>query len=125
MAFIPLLLSIVLVVGLYASLVKLAARFYRRSALSWKAAFGFGALMAPLAILVALLNRTLPAAVTLSAGLVSAVAVGAWFLASRVKTTLGQPVGYKAAAALSAIALGMAFVFSIVLATVLPAIVPR
>jgi hypothetical protein len=125
MALIPVLLSLLLVVVMYASFAKLAARSYRRTKLSWKSAFGFGALVALLAGLATVLGGVVPVAVVLTAGLALVVAIGAWFLASRATDASGQPVGFKTAAVLSAIAVGMAFAIGVVLAVVLPAILPK
>ena len=125
MAIIPALLSLLLLVTMYAGFAKLAARLYRRTKLSWKTAFGFGALIALLAFLITALRGTLPFALVIAAGLASVVAVGAWFLAPRALDRSGQPVGVKAAAVLSTIVVGMAFTVGIALAVVLPAIAPK
>ena len=125
MAIIPALLSLLVVVAIYAGFAKLAARFYRRTRLSWKSAFGFGALVAVLAFLATSIGGVLPMAVLMAAGLTAVIAVGAWFLASRATDVSGQPIGFKAAAALSSIAVGMAFAIGVVLAVVLPAIAPK
>jgi len=125
MAIIPALLSLLLVVAMYAGFAKLATRLYRRTKLSWKSAFGFGALVSLLAVIATVLRGVLPVVVVLTAGLALVVAVGAWFLASRATDASGQPVGFKAAAVLSAMAVGMAFAIGVVLAVVLPAIVAK
>jgi uncharacterized membrane protein len=125
MAIIPALLSLLLLVAMYAGFAKLAARLYRKTKLSWKSAFGFGAMVALLAVLATALGSILPAVVVLTAGLALVVSAGAWFLASRAMDANGQPVGFKSAAALSAIAVSMAFAVGVVIAVVLPAIVPK
>ncbi len=125
MAIIPALLSLLLVVAMYAGFAKLAAHLYRRTKLPWKSAFGFGALVALFAVLAAVLGGVLPVVVVLTAGLAFIVVAGAWFLASRATDTSGQPIGFKSAAALSAIAVSMAFTIGVVLAVVLPAIAPK
>lgn len=124
MVLIPLLLSFVVAVGMYASFAKLAARMYRRSQLSWKAALGFGALVAPLAFLGTALRGTLPTAAAIAVCMPFLVAVGAWFLASRANDPAGHPVGFKVAAALSAIAVVMAFALGMLLTVVLQTIAP-
>jgi len=122
MAIIPALLSLLFLAAMYASLAKLAARLYRSTKLSWKSAFGFGALVALLAVIATVLRGVLPVFVVLTAGHALVLAVGAWFLASRAADASGQPVGFKVAVVLSCIAMGMAFVVGVVLAVVLPAI---
>jgi len=125
MAIIPALLSLLILIAMYAGFAKLAARLYRGTRLPWKSAFGFGALVALLALLAVVLRGALPFAAILATGLAAIVAVGAWFLASRATDASGLPVGFKAAAALSAIAVGMAFAVGVLLAVVLPAILPK
>ena len=125
MAFILALLSLILLVAIYAGFVKLAARLYRRTNLSWKFAFGFGGLATLIALVGTVLKGTLPVAAVLVAGLGLIVASGGWFLASRATDPVGLPVGFKVAAVLSAIAVGVATALGIALALVLPAIAPR
>ncbi len=125
MAIIPALLSFLFFAALYAGLAKLAARLYRRTALSWKSALGFGALAALSAFAAAALRPVLSEAVVLTLSVVLVVAIGAWFFASRATEASGNPVGFKGGAVLSAIVVGIAFASGVVLAVVLPAIVPK
>lgn len=125
MAIILTLLSLLFLVAMYAGFAKLAARTYRQTRMSWKSAFGFGMLVASLALLLTVLRGVLPFAVVLPVGLATVVAGGAWFLSSRATDASGEKVGFKAAAALSAIAMGMAAMVGVLIAVLLPAIAPR
>jgi hypothetical protein len=125
MAIILVLLTLLLAIATYASFVKLAARLYRRTRLSWRSAFGFGALAAVLSLLATLLRSVLPASVVLIPSFALIVAVGGWYLASRATDISSKPLGFKAAATLSAIAVGIAFAIGVALAVVMPAIVPK
>ena len=125
MAIIPALLSLLVVIGMYAGFAKLAARLYRGAQLSWKSAFGFGVLVAPLSFLATFLSGVLPVVAVLTAGLATVVAVGAWFFGPRALNGSGQPVGFKSAAVLSAMAVGMAFAVGVAITVVLPMVVPK
>ena len=125
MAIILALLSLILLVAIYAGFAKLAARLYRRTNLSWKSAFGYGGIATFIALVGTLLKGTLPVATVLVAGLGLIVGSGGWFLASRATDSAGLPVGFKVAAVLSAFAVGVAVALGIALAVVLPAIAPR
>jgi hypothetical protein len=125
MALLPLLLSFVVIVALYAVFVKLAARVYHRSTLSWRAAFGFGTVVAPAAVFVTATRGSLPVAITLPVGLAAIVGVGAWWLSSRATNPSGAPIGFKGAAALSGVAICLAIATGVMLAIVLPLVASR
>ena len=108
MAIMYLLAFFFLSVAIYGGLVKLTARLYRRTRISWKSAFGYGALVNAIATPAAIgLRIVFPIAAVGYAGLAVSIAVGAWFLASRAIDASGQPVGFKPALLLSAIAVVM------------------
>jgi hypothetical protein len=103
-SFVPLLLSI----GLYTSIVKLAAFLYRRSHLSWRDACIFSLILLMILGGGTLLNRlsgnAVPLAVSIAAGMVIQAGVGAWYLAPRVRAGSGEALGTKGAAMLALIA---------------------
>ena len=103
-SFIQLLLS----TALYTSLVKLAAFLYRRSRLSWRDACIFSLLLLMVLGAGALLNRlsgdAVPLALSIAAGMVIQVGIGAWYLAPRGRTASGAPLGAKGGAMLALIA---------------------
>jgi hypothetical protein len=103
-SFVPLLLS----VALYTSIVKLSAFLYRRSRLSWRDACIFSLMLLMVLGAGTLLNRlsgnTVPLAVSIAAGMVIQVGIGAWYLAPRARTVSGVPLDSKGAAMLALIA---------------------
>jgi hypothetical protein len=103
-SFVPLLLS----VALYTSIVKLSAFLYRRSRLSWRDACIFSLMLLMVLGAGTLLNRlsgnTVPLAVSIAAGMVIQVGIGAWYLTPRARTASGGPLDSKAAAMLALIA---------------------
>ncbi|MFS2004421.1 hypothetical protein ACEN9F_12430 [Duganella sp. CT11-25] len=103
-SFVPLLLS----VALYTSIVKLSAFLYRRSRLSWRDACIFSLMLLMVLGAGTLLNRlsgnTVPLAVSIAAGMVIQVGIGAWYLAPRARTVSGLPLDSKGAAMLALIA---------------------
>ena len=104
LSFIPLLLSI----ALYTSIVKLAAFLYKRSRLGWRDACIFSLILLMVLGAGTLFNRlsgnVVPLAVSIAAGMVIQVGIGAWYLTPRVRTQDGEPIGTKGAAMLSLIA---------------------
>src|SRR5471032_2417570 len=104
LSFIPLLLSI----ALYTSLVKLAAFLYKRALLSWRDACIFSLMLLVVLGAGTLLNRlsgnAIPLAVSIAAGMVIQVGIGAWYLAPRAHTAAGEPISTKGAAILALIA---------------------
>ncbi len=103
-SFVPLLLSI----GLYTSIVKLAAFLCRRSRLSWRDACIFSLILLMILGGGTLLNRlsgnAVPLAISIAAGMVIQVGIGAWYLAPRSRFASGEPLGTKGAAMLALIA---------------------
>ncbi len=103
-SFVPLLLSI----GLYTSIVKLAAFLCRRSRLSWRDACIFSLILLMILGGGTLLNRlsgnAVPLAISIAAGMVIQAGIGAWYLAPRARTATGEALGTKGAAMLALIA---------------------
>ncbi len=116
------LLTLLLVVPMYAVFAKMAARMYRKSVLSWRTAFGFGVMVAPLAVVGAALRGTLPIIVVVAIFLSVAVPAGGSFLATRATDAEGQPLGFKSAAVLTTLAIGIGFSLSVLLTMVLPTV---
>jgi hypothetical protein len=107
LSFIPLLLSI----ALYTSIVKFAAFLYRRALLSWRDACIFSLILLMVLGAGTLLNRlsgnAIPLVVSIAAGMVIQVGIGAWYLAPRARTAAGEPQGTQGAAMLALIAYGL------------------
>lgn len=103
----PLLLSI----ALYTSLVKLAAFLYARALLSWRDACIFSLILLMVLGAGTLLNRlsgnAIPLLVSIVAGMVIQVGIGAWYLAPRARSAGGEPLAAKGAAMLALIAYGL------------------
>lgn len=106
-SFIPLLLSI----ALYTGIVKLAAFLYKRALLSWRDACIFSLILLMVLGAGTLLNRlsgnAIPLVVSIAAGMVIQVGIGAWYLAPRARTAAGAPLKTKGAAMLALIAYGL------------------
>jgi hypothetical protein len=104
LSFVQLLLS----TALYTSIVKLAAFLYRRSRLSWRDACIFSLLLLMVLGTGTLLNRlsgdVVPLALSVAAGMVIQVGIGAWYLAPRASTVAGEALGAKGGALLALIA---------------------
>lgn len=124
----PSLPSFAFTIFAYVACIKLAARLFRRTQLSWTHAWFFGVVLFAVLFTVGALVRLQPLAsgpllshlVYLAADLAAQLAFGGWFLGSRAKTTVGTPVAFKGGALLSLIAYGLVFSFSIAAAAVLP-----
>ena len=119
MAIIPALLTVLVLVVIHAGFAKLAARLHRRTRLPWKSAFGYGGIVVIVALVGTLVRNAVPFALVLVAVTVAAVSLGTWFLASRAKNSVGEPIGPRTSAVISAIAVGMGWILSVVV-TVLP-----
>lgn len=109
---------------LYAVLIKLAARLYRRSLLPWKHAFAFGALAMLVGGLGALLNYAsgfvLGPLLSVLLGLAVQLALGGWYLGPRVLSLSGHPVAFKGGASIAAIGVGIVFALGVVAAVLVP-----
>jgi hypothetical protein len=124
----PSLPSFAFTVLAYVACIKLAARLFRRTQLSWRHAWIFGVALFAVLFAVGALVRLLPFEsgpllshlVYLAIDLVAQLAFGGWFLGPRAKTTEGAPVAFKGGALLSLIAYGLVFSFSVAAAAALP-----
>ena len=122
------LLSLVPLALAYTACIKLAAWIYRRSLLTWKHAAVFGVILffslLAVGISVRWLNL-LPGPVQASlldiaTGLLTQLALGAWFLGPRARTAAGAPVGPKGGALLALIAYALVFFLTVTAAFLLP-----
>ena len=112
----------------YVVCVKLAGRLFRRTQLDWKHALVFGLVLFVVLFVVGAVVRWLSTApdplfvslVDLATGLVAQLAVGAWFLGPRARTTAGAPLGWKGGALLALITYGLVFSLSLAVAIVIP-----
>lgn len=112
----------------YIACIKLAARLYRRSQLSWRHAAAFGALLFVLLLAVGAGTRALnpvpdpvfASLLDIATGLLAQLAMGAWFLGPRVRTIGDAPMGPKGGALLALLCYALVFVFSITAAFLLP-----
>lgn len=120
LSLLPLLLACVV----YGLLVKLAARLYQGSRLSWKHAFAFGALVMLLGGAGALLNQAsgLPLGPLMGVVLSLALqlALGGWFLGPRALAANGTAVAFKGGVLISAMAFAMVFALGVVAAVLVP-----
>lgn len=115
------LLPFAFTVFAYVVCIKLAARLFRRTQLSWKHALFFGALLFVVLFAVGALVRwlnlvpgpVLAAVVYLAVDLAAQLAVGGWFLGPRARTVAGTPVEFKGGALLSLITYGLVFFLSL------------
>jgi hypothetical protein len=117
----PGLVPLVFTILAYVVCIKLAARLFRRTQLSWKHALPFGVLLFVVLFVVGALVRwlnpvpgpVLASVVFLAVDLAAQLAVGGWFLGPRARTRAGAPVGFKGGLLLSLLAYGLVFILSI------------
>jgi len=122
LSFLQLLLS----TALYTSIVKLAAFLYRRARLSWRDACIFSLILLMVLGTGTLLNRlsgdAVPLSVSILAGMIIQVGIGAWYLAPRATTASGEALGPKGGALLALIAYILVAGFGLLAATLLSAL---
>lgn len=112
----------------YVACIKLAARLFQRTQLSWKHALLFGVLLFVVLFVVGGLLRwlnpvsgaVLASVVYLAVDLAAQLAVGGWFLGPRAKTGAGAPVEFKGGALLALISYALVFVLSLAATAALP-----
>ena len=117
----PGLFPIAFTIFSYVVCVKLAARLYRRTQLSWKHALVFGVALFIVLFAVGAAVRSLSAAMVplhqflldLASGLVAQLGVGAWWLGSRARTMAGAPLELKRGALLALMTYGLVFSLSL------------
>ncbi|SFU51783.1 hypothetical protein SAMN05216350_102323 [Polaromonas sp. YR568] len=124
----PGLLPTAFTIFAYVVCIKLAARLYRRTQLSWKHAAVFGVVLFLVLLAVGTCVRALnlisepvsAALLDIATGLLAQLAVGAWFLGPRARTATGAPVGFKGGALLALITYALVFFLSTAAALLLP-----
>jgi hypothetical protein len=112
----------------YIACIKLAARLYRRSQLSWKHAAIFGVVLFLVLLAVGTCVRWLnlvsgpvfSSLLDIATGLLAQLAVGGWFLGPRARTADGVRLGFKGGALLALIAYALVFSLSMAAAFLLP-----
>jgi hypothetical protein len=123
------LLPLLLSVAVYAGLIKLASRLYRKSQLAWKHAFAFSAIGMVLGAVGTFLNlltgSVLPTVLAAMAGIGLQVVLGGWFLGPRALGASGAPVTFNGGAAIAAIAVVFGLVLGVLAAVVMPALIPH
>lgn len=109
---------------LYALLLKLAAKIYRRSMLPWKHAFAFGAMVIVLGTAGAFLVRSTDSGfapfVVMATGLAMHLGLGGWYLGRRTRSPTGEPIAFKGGVLVAAIAYGIVIVFTLIAAMLVP-----
>lgn len=126
MTFLLQLVPMAIFVALPMFYVKLAARLVRRSTLAWHHALLFGLLFC----CVAVAGRTgawvsaswLPPVVELVVAVILNIALGAWFLKSRARSSSGQAVGWVGGAQISGVTVALMGVTGLVFLAVMNAI---
>jgi hypothetical protein len=107
LSFVPALLT-VLVVGCF---LKLAARLFRRTVLSWRHSLLFGLLLLGVAIAKSAtglaFSLVVPPAAGMILGMALSIALGAWFFSTRAKTVQGESIGWRGGLTLTSIAVGL------------------
>ncbi len=119
-AFLPLVFSFVL----FALLAKFAARLYRSSKLSWKHAFVYGLLVMFIGGAGAFVNilggTVLGSLLGLFLGLTLQLALGGWYLGSRVILPNGEFLGFKGGGVIAVITFGIIFAIGLTAAVIVP-----
>lgn len=104
-------LQLLLSVALYTGIVKFAAFLYQRTLLSWRDACIFSLMLLMVLGAGTLINllsgKTVPLTLSIAAGMVIQVGIGAWYLAPRARTADGVALGSKGAAMVALIAYGL------------------
>lgn len=122
------LLPFAFTVFAYVVCIKLAARLYCRTQLSWKHAAVFGGVLFLVLFAIGACVRWLTLAsdpvlsslLNIATGLLAQLAVGAWFLGPRARSAEGTPLGFKGGALLALMAYALVFCLSIAAAFLLP-----
>lgn len=121
-------LPLALVMAMYASFLKLAARILRFRGVTWVRTFVFAALLFVLSMLVRgaifYFEVQLPALIALSLGTGLHLFFGAWFFRARALGQDGQVVGWSGGAKLTAIAMAFLFLVVISLMAILLVLLP-
>ncbi len=121
-AFTFILLLVLLAV--YAVLIWLAAKAYKKSSLPWRHAIGFSVLIfvasAVGTFLSQLAGRASGPAAAVALGFAVQLVLGGWYLGPRLKTASGEPAGFKGGALVSAVAYGLVVLLGTLFAVLVP-----
>jgi hypothetical protein len=128
MTHLPSLLPIAFTVSAYIVCVKLAARLFCQTQLSWKHAAVFGvtlflvlfAVGAGVRALNLVSDPVLASLLDLATGLLAQLALGGWYLGPRAWTSARTPVEFTGGALLALITYALVFSFSLAAAVLLP-----
>jgi hypothetical protein len=116
------LIPLASLVVLYALLAKLAAWIFRRTALRWRHAFIFAAMLSLIGIVNMAAGRAFPP-IAQPVFFVIAVslqlALGGWFLGPRALSKDGKPIQFRGGVMLTLIMVAIAFVLAVALYGVL------
>jgi len=104
------LLPLALFFALFALLVKLAAKVFKKSVLPWKHALAFSALAIAVGAAGALLKLAsgvvLNPILAVVSGLSIQLALGGWYLGAKARAPSGEPMGFKGGVLAAAAAFG-------------------
>jgi putative Mn2+ efflux pump MntP len=118
------LLPLALMFAVYAVFMKLAARLYRKTSLSWKHAIVFSVLAIVLGVaasfLVKVLGGTVVLPVAVILGLALQLALGGWYLGTRARSSSGEPIAFKGGVLLALIAYALLASIGVVAAILIP-----
>ncbi len=124
LSLLPLLCSIILLAGF----VKLSARLYRNTVVSWRHSFVFAVLLFSITFAKIAINLTFgeyfPIAVGLVLGVGWALGIGTWYFSSRAKTAEGVSLGWRKAFKFTAIFVSFLLIFSFSMLKVLKSFLP-
>ena len=118
------LFPLVLLTGVYAAVVKLAAFLFRRTRLKWKHAFVFGPSILVVGGGLAFLNQrsggSVPLIPAIPFGLVLLGVLGGWYFRFRATTSSGAQLGFKGGVLLGMVVYAMVFALGVIGFVVLP-----
>lgn len=105
------LVLVLLTVFAVAGFLKLAARLFRRTTVSWLHALLFGMLLLGISVAKVIsgyaFSVVVPHTVAMVLGTALTVGVGTWFFSTRARTAQGVPVGWRGSLQLTGIAVGL------------------
>jgi len=108
MKFLLSLLPLLVLLVLFAILLKVSARIVRRTRLSWRHSFVFALAVVLIGVILRTLieasDVTVPVAVGVLLAFSAYIGFGTWYLSRRASTRSGEALGYGGAALLSSLA---------------------
>lgn len=118
------LVPLLLVIPIYASVIKLAAFIYGKTKLAWKHSFVLSTIGMLLGAIFAILHFAFGFAlhpiISALLGLGIQSFLGGWYLGSRARTQSDQPIRFKGGAILAAIAAGFLVILSLIIQFTVP-----